>query len=149
MELIKDLVAVKISLGIESIEFEADNIIGQLIYSKLEEYRDSFVHIEMINYCIGYEYLMVASQNTIRVNLEEVIHHARILYGYVYGVVYYANTIIDQDERLDYLEDALKNSAFALDLQNVKARKVEEIKQGLEQAKVWLDKLEAFTKGLK
>lgn len=31
MELIKDLVAVKISLGVESTEFEADNIIGQLI----------------------------------------------------------------------------------------------------------------------
>jgi len=149
MELIKDLVAVKISLGIESIEFEADKIIGQLVYSKLEEFRDTFVHIEMITYCIGNEYLLVASQRTIRVNLEEVIHHAKILYGYVYGVMHYANTITDQDERLDYLEDKLKCSAFALDLQNLKVHKVDEIKLGLEQAKAWLDKLEAFTKGLK
>ncbi|QMP19009.1 hypothetical protein FKOIJHOC_00061 [Acinetobacter phage Ab_121] len=149
MELIKDLVAVKISLGVESTEFEADNIIGQLVYSKLEEFRDTFVHIEMITYCIGNEYLMVANKRTIRVNLEEVLHHVKILYGYVFGVVHHVNTITDQDKKQDFLEDKLKCSAFALDLQNLKIREVEEIKLGLEQAKVWIDKLEVFTKGLK
>ncbi|QQV88851.1 hypothetical protein Liucustia_151 [Acinetobacter phage Liucustia] len=149
MELIKDLVAVKISLGVESTEFEADNIIGQLVYSKLEEFRVTFVHIEMITYCIGNEYLMVANKRTIRVNLEEVLHHVKILYGYVFGVVHHVNTITDQDKKQDFLEDKLKCSAFALDLQNLKIREVEEIKLGLEQAKVWIDKLEVFTKGLK
>lgn len=150
MELINNVAVAKLSLGTVENEHEADDVLGQLVYSKFEELRGNFVCCEMGNCYLGNDYILVGQKDVIKSNLEEIYFQCNVLYGYVLGVVSHAETLTNEDdEQSDFLYHSLREGTFAPDLHNLDYSDLEGIKKGLEQSKIWMDKLVQFIEELK
>ncbi|UJE34786.1 hypothetical protein vBAbaPP1_174 [Acinetobacter phage vB_AbaM_P1] len=150
MELIKNATVVKLSLGSVEEEYGANDVIGQLVYSKFEELMDRFIHFNSKDCWIGTEYTIIAQNDVIVSALEEVHFQCVVLHTYVLDVKSNAETMNNEnDERIDYLYDSIRKGTFAQDLHNLDYSDLDLIKSGLKQAEDWITKLIVFIGELK
>lgn len=149
MELIKGVSVVKFSLGTENIEYGANDLIGQTVYSELEEFKDNFEHCDLRDCWIGSSYFLVASVDVIKSHLKEVYSKCLEVYNYVETVVSHADTLTNEnDEMNDYLWDSIRTGKFSDKLHNLDYSDLNNIKECLLSSKTWMDKFLKFIEDL-
>ncbi|AYD85752.1 hypothetical protein Aci022_161 [Acinetobacter phage vB_AbaM_B09_Aci02-2] len=150
MELIRNVTVAKLSLGTVESEYQANDLLGQLVYSKFEEFRDNFISCEITDCYLGNDFVLVGQEDVIKSNLEEIHFQCNVLYDYVFDVVCHAGSLSDEDdEQGDYLYESLKKGTFAQDLHNLDYSDLDGIKMGLKQSKIWMDNLIKLIEELK